>query len=144
MSRIRYLQVTPEPFKDLGAITKYLATASIDPLLRNLVEIRISQINGCVYCVDYHTKESRAHGETQPRLDQLPVWQEALLFTDRERAALDWSESVTHISQTHAPDDKYEALKAHFSEKEIVDLTMIISTINAWNRISIAFRNVPK
>ncbi|MEO8205500.1 MAG: carboxymuconolactone decarboxylase family protein [Chthoniobacterales bacterium] len=143
MPRLNYYHIAPEPFKELTAITKYLSTASIEARLRNLVEIRISQINGCVYCVDYHTKESRNNGESQSRLDQLPVWHESLLFDEKERAALNWAEALTLVADTHASDEDYDALKAHFSEKEIVDLSLIVSIINTWNRISIGFRNTP-
>jgi AhpD family alkylhydroperoxidase len=115
----------------------------VGPRLRALVEIRVSQTNGCVYCVDLHTKQARHLGEAQQRLDTLPVWHESPYFDERERAALAWAEALTHISETHAPDADYNKLAEHFSEKEIVDLTIAISLINAWNRISIGFRKLP-
>jgi uncharacterized peroxidase-related enzyme len=143
MSRINYQRVAPEAVSKLAAVTKYLESSSLDPLLRALVEIRVSQINGCVYCVDLHTEQARRLGETQHRLDMLPVWHEAPYFSERERAALTWAEALTHVSKTHAPDADYDLLCEHFSEKEIVDLSIAIALMNAWNRISIGFRKVP-
>jgi uncharacterized peroxidase-related enzyme len=143
MSRINYQQLAPEAVSKLGAVTKYLESSSLDPLLRALVEIRVSQINGCVYCVDLHTEQARRLGETQQRLDTLPVWHEAPYFDERERAALTWAEALTHVSDTHAPDADYDHLCGYFSEKEIVDLSIAIAVMNAWNRISIGFRRVP-
>jgi AhpD family alkylhydroperoxidase len=118
--------------------------ASIGRKLRALIELRVSQINGCAYCVDLHTTEARANGETQQRLDCLPVWRECSFFAESERAALAWAEAVTHVSSTGAPDDLYDALKAHFSDQQIVDLTIIIAQMNAWNRIAVGFRHLPE
>ena len=143
MSRIDYYRAAPEPINKLASVTKYLESSSLDPGLRALVEIRVSQINGCVYCVDLHTQQARKLGEAQRRLDTLPVWYESPDFDERERAALAWAEALTHISETHAPDADYDRLAEYFSEKEIVDLTVAISLINAWNRISIGFRKLP-
>lgn len=143
MSRIDYYRTAPEPINKLASVTKYLESSSLDPGLRALVEIRVSQINGCVYCVDLHTQQARKLGEAQRRLDTLPVWYESPDFDERERAALAWAVALTHISETHAPDADYDRLAEYFSEKEIVDLTVAISLINAWNRISIAFRKLP-
>ena len=143
MSRINYQQLAPEAVSNLGAVTKYLESSSLDPLLRALVEIRVSQINGCVYCVDLHTEQARRLGETQQRLDTLPVWHEAPYFDERERAALTRAEALTHVSDTHAPDADYDRLCEYFSEKEILDLSVAIAVMNAWNRISIGFRRVP-
>ena len=117
MSRINYQQLAPEAVSKLGAVTKYLESSSLDPLLRAFVEIRVSQINGCVYCVDLHTEQARRLGETQQRLDTLPVWHEAPYFDERERAALTWAEALTHVSDTHAPDADYDRLCEYFSEK---------------------------
>ncbi|MFZ0710408.1 MAG: carboxymuconolactone decarboxylase family protein [Terrimicrobiaceae bacterium] len=143
MSRIDYYRTAPEPINKLASVTKYLESSSLDPGLRALVEIRVSQINGCVYCVDLHTQQARKLGEAQRRLDTLPVWYESPDFDERERAALAWAVALTHISETHAPDADYDRLAEYFSEKEIVDLTVAISLINAWNRISIGFRKLP-
>jgi AhpD family alkylhydroperoxidase len=143
MSRINYYQVAPEAVNKLAAVNKYLESSSLDPLLRALVEIRISQINGCVYCVDLHTEQARRLGETQQRLDTLPVWYESPYFDERERAALTWAEALTDISQSRAPDADYDRLCEYFSEKEVVNLSIAIALMNAWNRISIAFRKMP-
>lgn len=116
---------------------------SVDAKLRALVELRVSQINGCVFCVDRHSGEARELGETQQRLDCLVAWQESRLFDDAERAALAWAESLTRVAETHAPDAVYDALAAHFSEQQIVDLTLITATMNAWNRIAIGHRAQP-
>lgn len=116
---------------------------SVDAKLRALVELRVSQINGCVFCVDRHSGEARELGETQQRLDCLVAWQESRLFDDAERAALAWAESLTRVAETHAPDAVYDALAAHFSEQQIVDLTLITATMNAWNRIAIGHRTQP-
>lgn len=116
---------------------------SIDDRLRALVELRVSQINGCVYCVDLHTTEARAAGETQQRLDCLPVWPECPFFDASERAALAWAEAVTLLAETGAPDPVFEALGAHFTDQQIVDLTLIIAQMNAWNRLAVSFRHLP-
>jgi AhpD family alkylhydroperoxidase len=107
-----------------------------------LVKTRASQINGCAFCLDMHTREARADGETEQRLYVLPAWRESPLYTERERAALAWTEALTLISKTHAPDDVYEAARAQFSETELVNLTMVIVAINGWNRLAIGFRRV--
>jgi AhpD family alkylhydroperoxidase len=106
------------------------------------VKTRASQINGCAYCLHMHTKDARAAGESEIRLYLLNAWEESQLYTPRERAALKWTEALTLISETHAPDEAYDEVKALFQPKEIVDLTLLISTINAWNRIAIGFRAV--
>lgn len=143
MPRLNYYEIAPEPINKLAGVTQYLSTSSLDPRLRALVEIRVSQINGCLYCVVTHTAEARKHGETQQRLDQLPAWHESPLFDNKERAALAWAEALTHVSQTRAPDAEYDPLLEYFSEKEIVDLSVTIALMNAWNRISIGFRKLP-
>lgn len=116
---------------------------SIDPKLRALVELRVSQINGCAYCVDLHTTEARQAGETAQRLDCLTVWKEVSFFDAAEKAALAWAEAVTTISETGAPDALYAELHHHYSEKQIVDLTLIIAQMNAWNRLAISFAHGP-
>ncbi|MBL9161175.1 MAG: carboxymuconolactone decarboxylase family protein [Planctomycetaceae bacterium] len=142
-NRIVYKRVAPEAVKALGATKFYLDTTEITPRLRALLELRTSQINGCAYCVDLHSREARAAGEGQQRLDCLPVWRETELYDERERAALAWAESVTLVSETGVPDDVFEELQRRFSEKEIVDLTFIVASMNAWNRIAISFRQGP-
>lgn len=117
--------------------------SSIDRKLRAILELRISQINGCSYCVDLHNTEARAAGETAQRLDCLIVWREVPFFSDAEKAALAWAEAVTTISQNGAPNALFDALSTHFSEKQIVDLTLIIAQMNAWNRLAISFEHLP-
>lgn len=117
--------------------------ASIDARLRALVELRVSQINGCAYCVDLHTMEARQAGETQQRLDCLTVWREVSFFDAAEKAALAWAEAVTLIAESGAPDSVYDGLSQYFSEQQIVDLTLIIAQMNAWNRLAISFRHLP-
>lgn len=119
------------------------AMTSIDEKLRVIVELRVSQINGCAYCVDLHTVQARAAGETQQRLDCLTVWREGPLFDAREKTAFAWAEAVTLISTQGAPKVLYEALFEHFSETQIVDLTLIIAQMNAWNRLAISFGHLP-
>jgi len=142
--RVPYYQVAPEAVKALGATKPYLEASNIEPKLRALVELRSSQINGCAYCVDMHSREARAAGETQQRLDCLPVWRETTFYDERERAALAWAEAVTLVSETGVPDDVYDEARRHFSDKDLVDLTFVVAVMNAWNRIAISFRHGPK
>ena len=116
------------------------AQASLDRSLFALIEIRASQINGCAYCIDMHTKETRAAGETEQRIYALNAWRETPFFTDRERAALEWTEAVTRVADTHVPDEVYERMSAQFSEEEMVALTIGVAVINSWNRLVISFR----
>ncbi|WP_306155538.1 carboxymuconolactone decarboxylase family protein [Roseovarius sp. MMSF_3281] len=117
---------------------------SIGKRLRAVIELRVSQINGCAYCVDLHTTEARKAGETAQRLDCLTVWREVSFFDDAEKAALDWAEAITRVAVDGAPDHLYAALFDHFSETEIVDLTLIVAQMNAWNRLAIGFGHVPE
>lgn len=139
--RANYYQLNRPAIDALSAVGKQLT--SIDPKLRALIELRVSQINGCVFCVDRHSTEARAAGETQQRLDCLVAWRESRLFDEPERAALEWAEAVTHVSHTHAPDAAYDGLVPHYSENQIVDLTLIVANMNAWNRIAIGHRVQP-
>jgi AhpD family alkylhydroperoxidase len=141
--RIAYFQVAPDGLKALSVTRPYIEACDIDARLRALVELRVSQINGCAYCVDLHSREARQAGEAQQRLDCLPVWVETSFYNDRERAALAWAESVTLVSQTGIPDAVYEEARKQFSEKDLVDLTLIVSVMNAWNRMAISFRQGP-
>jgi AhpD family alkylhydroperoxidase len=136
--RIDYRKYAQEPLKSMLALEKYITESGLEPKLVHLVKMRASQINGCAYCLDMHSLDARAAGESEQRLYTLEAWRETPFFTDRERAALDWTEALTLIAQTHAPDEIYEALKPHFSEKEIVDLTLVVGTINLWNRLAIS------
>jgi len=141
--RIAYYQVAPEAYKALLATRSYIESCGIPARLRALVELRVSQINGCAFCVDMHSREARQAGEGQQRLDCLPVWRETSFFDDRERAALAWAESVTLVPQTGVPEAVYEDLRKHFADKELVDLTLIVAVMNAWNRMAISFRQGP-
>lgn len=119
----------------------YLAkSGKIEKNLLHLLELRVSQLNGCAYCIDMHSKDLRASGETEQRLYLLDAWRESPVYTDRERAAFAWAEAVTFITNGHVSDEVYEETKKHFSEEEIVDLTFAVTTINTWNRLNIAFR----
>ena len=114
--------------------------AGFDERLLDLVRMRASQVNGCAYCLDMHSKDARAAGETEQRLYGLSAWEEAPYYTPRERAALAWTEAVTRVADTHVPDAVYEEVRPHFTDKELVDLTYAVMAINAWNRLAIAFR----
>ena len=129
--------------KSLYALEKYIANSGLDHKLIHLLKMRASQINGCAYCIDMHSKDARALGESEQRLYELNAWRETPFYTDRERAALEWTESLTLVSQTHVPDEVYESVKNHFSEKEIVDLSILVSVINVWNRLAISTRTMP-
>lgn len=143
MKRIDYFSTKPDFITELRAITKTQEQFGLDAKLRALVETRVSQINGCAYCTDLHSREARQRGERQQRLDSLPVWRESPFFTVRERAALAWAESVTRIAETHAGVAEYQGLTQHFSETEIVELSLSVSLANFWNRIAVGFRKMP-
>lgn len=135
-----YKNTAPDAIKAMWGLEKYVHQCGLEPLLLELIKTRASQINGCAFCLDMHTKDARAQGETEQRLYALPAWEETPFFTDRERAALAWTEAVTRVADTHVPDAVYEAARKHFTEKELVDLTLAIVAINGWNRLAIAFR----
>ncbi len=137
--RFNYYKAAPDGLEILGKLESYIRKSSIEDDLIELVKLRTSQINGCAYCIDMHTKDARSHGESEQRLYGVSAWRESPFYSDRERAALDWTESVTLISQEQMPDEVYDAAKAHFSEKELVDLTLAVIAINAWNRLAISF-----
>jgi AhpD family alkylhydroperoxidase len=142
-ARLDYAKLAPEPVKALYSLEKYLGDCGLEHTLRELVKIRASQINGCAFCIDMHTKDARAAGETEQRIYALNAWRETPFFTARERAALAWTEAVTRISEEGVPDDLYEEAADQLSEKELVDLTWAVAAINAWNRMAISFRAVP-
>ncbi len=142
--RIDYRKFAPEAREAILGLETYLTTQSgLDHNLLHLLKLRASQINGCAFCIDMHWKDARALGESEQRLYGLDAWRESPYYSDRERAALAWTEAVTLISSTHAPDQEYTELQKHFSEKEIVDLVYAIAAINSWNRIAISLRAVP-
>jgi AhpD family alkylhydroperoxidase len=138
--RLNPQTLAPKALEPMLALETYLAGCGLEESLRHLVKMRASQINGCAYCLHMHSSDAVAHGETPARLFLLDAWEESKLFTARERAALAWTDALTNVSQTHAPDADYEALKAQFSDAEIVNLTMLIGAINSWNRLSIGLR----
>jgi AhpD family alkylhydroperoxidase len=140
--RLNPYTVTPEGVAALVGVEKYLERSGLDRKLMALVKMRASQINGCTYCLHMHSEEARKAGESDVRLFVLPGWRESDLYTARERAALAWTESLTHIATTHAPDDVYAEARRQFSEKELADLSIAIAMINAWNRLSIGVRAV--
>ena len=142
-NRADYYALAPAAANAMLALEKAVANASIEPSLCELVKIRASQINGCLFCLDMHSKSAKKAGERELRLCHLPLWRESPLFSAREKAALEWTETLTRPGKHGATDEDYQKLAAHFSEKEIVDLTFVISTINAWNRLGVAFRNRP-
>ncbi len=141
--RINFTTVDPEAVHAMSGLEGYARKSGLDPKLLDLVRMRASLINGCAYCIDMHSKDARATGETEQRLYELSAWRETPFYSDRERAALAWTDALTLIAQTHAPDDVYEELRRHFSEAETVALTLAIVAINGWNRIAIGFRAEP-
>jgi AhpD family alkylhydroperoxidase len=140
---MNFYQAAPETIDALNALEAKVRSSGLERSLIELVKTRASQINGCAFCINMHTQDARKNGETEQRLYLLDAWREAPVYTERERAALAWTEAVTLISETHAPDDVYEQVRSQFSEAETVNLTMLIATINAWNRLAISFRSVP-
>lgn len=142
-SRFDYMKIAPDGFKAMSGLEQYVRQSGLEPALLELVKIRASQINGCAFCLDMHTQDARAGGESEQRIHTLSVWRETPFFNERERAALAWTETVTRVSETHVPDETYESVRQHFNEKELVDLTLAIVAINGWNRLAISFRTVP-
>ncbi len=142
-SRIEYPELAPQGYHAMIGLQNYVRSSGIEPSLLELIKLRSSQINGCAFCIDMHSKDARALGETEQRLYALDAWRETPFFSERERAALEWTEAVTRVSETHVPDDVFELARKHFSEKELVDLTYAIVAINGWNRLAVSFRTVP-
>ncbi len=142
-ARLDYAKFGHEPLRSMYAIERYLHESGIDIKLLHMIKLRASQINGCAYCIDMHWKDARTAGETEQRLYGLNAWRQSPYYTEKERAALEWTEALTLVSETHVPDEVYERFRAHYSEKEIVDLTIAVGMINMWNRIAISFRAVP-
>ena|SRR5205809_250963 len=132
----------PDGMKALMALETAIKSSGLGPGLIELVKTRASQINGCAYCLQMHTRDARAHGETEERLYLLSAWEESPLYTERERAALAWTDAVTLVAQTHVPDEVFETLREQFSDEEIAKLTLLVGTINLWNRMAISFRAV--
>ncbi|HLI89964.1 MAG TPA: carboxymuconolactone decarboxylase family protein [Ktedonobacteraceae bacterium] len=139
-TRIRYTTAVPGAFKAMLQFSEYAENSGLETSLIRLIQIRASQINGCAYCLDMHTKDARAEGESEQRLYLIDAWREAPFYSERERAALEWTEAVTLVAEDHIPDEVYERVRPHFSDEELVNLTMAINAINSWNRLNVAFR----
>ncbi len=139
-ARINPFRVAPEAFKPMQDLEAQIKASGLEPLLIDLVKMRASQINGCAHCLHMHSKDARAQGETEARLYLLNAWEESSCYTPRERAALAWTDALTLVSTTRAPDAAYEGLAAEFTDEEMVKLTLVVTAINAWNRIAIGFR----
>jgi AhpD family alkylhydroperoxidase len=141
--RIDYAKASPDGLRAMYGLEGFVRRSGIEHPLLHLVKMRASQINGCAYCIDMHSKDARAAGETEQRLYALDAWRETPFYAPRERAALAWTEALTNVRDGHVPDSVYEEARAEFGEEELVNLTMAVVAINGWNRIAIAFRAVP-
>lgn len=141
--RIDYLKVARGAYAAMLGVEHYLEKCGLEHTLLDLIKLRVSQLNGCAYCIDMHWKDLRAAGETEQRLYGLDAWEESPYYSDRERASLAWAEAVTNIQQGHVEDSVYEGVKKFFTEKELADLTLAVTAINSWNRLAIAARTVP-
>jgi AhpD family alkylhydroperoxidase len=137
------MSVSPDALKVMFGFGTYLSQSGLDKKLIDLIFLRVSQVNGCAYCIDMHWKDLRAAGETEQRLYGLDAWEESPYYTDRERAALAWAEAVTLVAETHVPDEVFAEAQRHFSEKDLADLTLAVVAINGWNRLNIAYRTTP-
>jgi AhpD family alkylhydroperoxidase len=142
-ARIDYYKLSPGGYKAVLGLEQYLASTSLEKKLLHLIKLRVSQINGCAYCLNMHWKDLQAEGEKEQRMYSLDAWRETPYYSDRERAALAWAEAVTNITDGHVPDEVYEQTRQHFSEQKLADLTLAVAAITVWNRLSIAFRIVP-
>lgn len=142
-TRLNFYKAGPNAMKAMLGLEEQIGKSSLEKPLMELVRLRASQINGCAFCVDMHSSDARKAGESERRLATVVAWRETQFFTDRERAALEWTESLTRVEQTHVPDDVWERVKPHFTPEELVDLTLLVGAINSWNRFAIAFRKQP-
>lgn len=141
--RLDYGKVLPEGMRAIYALDRYSQNCGLEPLLLDLIKLRASQINGCPNCIDMHSKDARTRGESEQRLYSLSVWSETPYYTDRERAALAFTEAVTLIADKHVPEEVYEQARQHFSDEELVKLMVGVAIINVWNRFAITFRDTP-
>ena len=139
--RFNFFKAAPDAYQAVAALEDYVQNSGIEKRLIHLIKLRASIINGCAYCVDMHSKESRHSGLSEQWINLMSVWKESPIYDNRERALLGWVDAVTNLAQTGAPDDAYEALKAHFTEEEMTRLTVAIGTINVWNRLAVGFRS---
>jgi AhpD family alkylhydroperoxidase len=142
--RLNYAAIAPEATKALAGVNAALLRAGLDKRLMDLLFLRVSQINGCSYCVDEHARDLRRAGESNERLDGLAGWRDSPYFTEAEKAALEWAESLTHVDVTHAPDAAYEPLTRHYDDKQVANITYAIALMNAWNRVGIGFQLAPQ
>lgn len=142
-NRLDFPRVSPQALQAMLTFQQHVNTSGIEHKTLELVKMRASQLNGCAFCLDMHSKDARAAGETEQRLYLLDAWRESSLYTDRERAALEWTESLTLVRETHVPDEVYDAVREHFTEQELVELSLAVVAINGWNRINVAFRVEP-
>lgn len=142
--RLNFYKASPDAIKAMMALEARVDASGIEKPLAELVRLRASQLNGCAFCIDMHVSDALKGGESQRRLTLLQAWRETTLFTPREQAALRWTETITRIGDTHVPDADWEAVRPHFSEQEIMDLTLLVVAINGWNRLAIAFRKLPE
>ena len=143
MQRFEYAKVAPGVYHAMRGLENYLHESGLEESLLHLIKLRASQINGCAYCIDMHWKDLKSIGETDQRLYELNAWEESPFYSDRERAALAWTEAVTRVAESRVPNELYEEVRQHFSEKELADLTLAIAAINAWNRLAISARIIP-
>ncbi|HET9818470.1 MAG TPA: carboxymuconolactone decarboxylase family protein [Rhodanobacteraceae bacterium] len=141
--RLNYVQASPDGFKAIRQLQEHVDNSGLEHPLMELVKMRASQINGCAYCLDMHSKDARAAGETEQRLYLLDAWRESPFYSERERAALAWTEALTRISENDVSDALYDEVRQQFSDKELVELTFAIIAINGWNRLAIPFRSEP-
>ena len=141
--RLNYSKVSPELTRKFFEFSEVIKNTSLGNTLLDLINIRASQINGCAFCLDMHIKEAKIHGEQELRLYHIPIWRESPLFTDREKAALEWTETVTKLPEHGISDERYERVRSQFSEAEVVELIAAIGMINMWNRLNISFQTVP-
>jgi len=142
-ARIDYDKVAPDVYKAMLVLEREVNNSGLEKTLLDLVKIRASQLNGCAYSIDLYVKEARARGEHEQRVYELDAWRETTFYTDRERAALEWTEAITLVTQGHVPDSVYSVARRQFNDQELANLTLAIVAINGWNRLSIAFRSVP-
>ncbi|HEX8727684.1 MAG TPA: carboxymuconolactone decarboxylase family protein [Ktedonobacterales bacterium] len=141
--RIEYRKAAPGAIEAMSGLERYLAGCGLEPSLLDLIKLRASQINGCAYCIDMHSKDARAAGESEQRLYALSAWRETPFYSERERAALAWTEAVTLVADGHVPDEVYDLARQQFGETDLVNLTLAVVAINGWNRLAISFRAVP-
>lgn len=143
-ARLDFYKASPNAVKAMLGLEERIARSSLEKPLAELVRLRASQINGCAFCVDMHTTDARKGGESERRLATVVAWRETPFFTERERAALEWTEALTLVSHDRVPDAVWDAVKPHFTEEELTDLTLLVTAINGWNRFAIAFRKMPE